>query len=498
MAQNIATFNGVNYDLNDHQQLANYIAVLQTAATANVAPVQMTPAQLANLAQQTVNALQPPQRGNPATIVNPITTTRNQGQNVFYEYEEPPAGWRKDAKEETIDAWNGTRMDVTPFLNRVQGVIAQKPFTFAYTKQRILFVLSLLKNTVAQQWAVNVKDAVVNLKDNDYYFDSWTGFKDEFKKRFGLRNETQIWFNKLVQLRQGENQDARSYLDTFEQYRQKANIPKGTAYQYLRGGINDTFRRGALFHPTRPNDYDTYVAYMLEYQNSLDEEKSYQQLAKGQTGFRPQNPSAPHPSSRFKLGPGHQPMDLSVVQQQRIQELRVQKQQLEVQELEEQINALKQKKKGKPSSRPNQPSSSKRPPPRPVTGRPPPPTQRLSPQEQERRARLRFCFKCAQPGHFARECPNRFINSVQDAEHTICQLDQLLNQALQFQEEGQDGDIEGQDIPEWEQEQPLGDEQNYDDLQSQVDVTDYLEHSIPLSGDLIDLNDPQQPTTQGF
>jgi hypothetical protein len=69
---------------------------------------------------------------------------------------------------------------------------------------------------------------------------------------------------------------------------------------------------------------------------------------------------------------------------------------------------------------------------------------------------------------------------------------------LQFQEEGQDGDIEGQDIPEWEQEQPLGDEQNYDDLQSQVDVTDYLEHSIPLSGDLIDLNDPQQPTTQGF
>ena len=496
MANNV-TYGNTTYNLNDPQECASYIRVLQAdnAQLAQQAPIQLTRDQFQAYAVQAVNAVlpQPNQRGDPSTVVNPVTTAKT-GNRTYYEYEAPPAGWDKDAKEEAIEPWNGTKIDVTPFLNRVQSVIIQRPRALAYTFQKILFVLRHLKNTIAQQWAVNVKDALTNKKNNEFYFDNWTEFKDEFKKRFGLQNERQIYYTRMVQYRQNKGQDARSYCDNFEQLRQKAGVDKGPAYQHLKGNSNELFRNGALFHPSQPNDYDTYRDYMIKYQTALDEERSFQQLSRGYQGnYQPRNSYNNHPSSKFQLAPGQQPMDLSVVTQQKVQQLRAAKQALEIQELEEEINALKQKKKGKPHTRSNPPPNRK--PPQQSSSnqrRPPPPTQRLSEAERDRRARLRYCFKCAQAGHFARNCPNAFINNLQDAEHKICQLDQLLNDALQFQDEGDDNGGEQDSKDNWDYEQSFEDNEFIpDDLQSQVNETDYLETN---TGDLIDLATDAQPT----
>ena len=189
MANNV-TYGNTTYNLNDPQECASYIRVLQTdnAQLAQQAPIQLTRDQFQAYAVQAVNAVlpQPNQRGDPSTVVNPVTTAKT-GTRTYYEYEAPPAGWDKDAKEETIEPWNGTKIDVTPFLNRVQSVIIQRPRALAYTFQKILFVLRHLKNTIAQQWAVNVKDALTNKKNNEFYFDNWTEFKDEFKKRLDRR-----------------------------------------------------------------------------------------------------------------------------------------------------------------------------------------------------------------------------------------------------------------------------------------------------------------------
>ena len=401
---NNVTYGNTTYNLNDPQECASYIRVLQTdnAQLAQQAPIQLTRDQFQAYAVQAVNAVlpQPNQRGDPSTVVNPVTTAKT-GNRTYYEYEAPPAGWDKDAKEEAIEPWNGTKIDVTPFLNRVQSIIIQRPRALAYTFQKILFVL-----------------------------------------------------------------------------------------RHLKGNSNELFRNGALFHPSQPNDYDTYRDYMIKYQTALDEERSFQQLSRGYQGnYQPRNSYNSHPSSKFQLGPGQQPMDLSVVTQQKVQQLRAAKQALEIQELEEEINAIKQKKKGKPHTRSNPPPNRK--PPQQSSSnqrRPPPPTQRLSEAERDRRARLRYCFKCAQAGHFARNCPNAFINNLQDAEHKICQLDQLLNDALQFQDEGDDNGGE-QEQDDWNYEQPLEDNEFIpDDLQSQVNETDYLDTN---TRDLIDLADAQ-------
>jgi Zinc knuckle/Retrotransposon gag protein len=492
---NNVEIDGDTYDLDNPRESAAYIQALvqqNQDLRARLAPVQLAPDQVAALAQHVVNAVRPqPARGNPAEIENPVTTARNN-RRTFYQYESPPAGWDKDAKEQNIDPWNGTKLDVTPFLSRVEGTFLQRPRSYAYTWQKILYVLQHLANTIAKSWAANVRDAIANKKNNDFYFDDWQGFKGEFKLRFGLRNEEQLYYNQLVSYKQGPNQDARSYTDNFEQLRQKANLAKANAYQYLRGNANETFRTGSLFHPNRPNDYDTYRQYMLDYQKDLDENQSFTQLARGhQSSFQtkanqPSNSS--HPSGRYHLLPGQQPMNLDVVQQQKIRELRQVKQSLEIAELEEEVNALHQKKgKGKKPSRSfptSGPQVAKTP-----TFRPGPPTNRLSPEERERRSRLQFCFKCAQPGHFARNCPNSFINSLEEAEHKINQLDHLLNEALAFQEEGfeeEDGQFGLTHEDDNNNNTPTS-------SGSQVYVTD-TSGTTPSAGDLIDFDPPQLPT----
>lgn len=505
MAANNVTVDGVTYDLNvPAEAAAAYSAVVQQNQTLRGAqPIQLTTDQFQAFATQAVNAVHPAQtRGNPAAIRNPVTTIRN-GRETFYEYTAPPPGWDKDTTV-SIDPWNGNKLDVTPFLNRVEGAIIQRPRALAFTYQRIFFFLDNIKDTIARQWAVNVRDALTNKKDNEFYFDDWTAFKEEFKKRFGLQNEAQLYYNQMVRYKQGPNQDARSYLDYFEQLRQKAGTSKDNAYQHLKGNSNVAFRGAALLHPSRPRDYDGWRAYMLEYQTALDEERSFQQLSTGyQSRFQQQQQQQPfrnaHPSSRFHLLPNQQPMDLSAMKQQKIAELREVQEAQELEELEERIAAIKHKRQGKkPSGSKPKPSTSSQ---RPGTSRDVPKqysnVSRLTKQEEDRRRQLNFCFKCGQPGHFARNCPNRFINNLQEAEHTICQMDTLLNQALQFQEDGQFEEEDGSYV--WNQGESLPGEDSYvpEDIQSQVHATDY-QQDPSMPGDLIDFNDPQQPASQGF
>ena len=87
---------------------------------------------------------------------------------------------------------------------------------FTTDESKILFALSDMKGGLAEKWANNFEDKVIDEKSGNFV--TWAKFTAEMKGSFKNKNGRQDAQNKLEALKQG-TQTAEEYFRQFELYR---------------------------------------------------------------------------------------------------------------------------------------------------------------------------------------------------------------------------------------------------------------------------------------
>ena len=386
-------------------------------------------------------AIKAPKPPSPVPQVpNPVLST--PGAIVNYEAHDYENGIRKDtAGVDAPEPFTGNKMDAEPFMNRLETYFKLKPKSYRFTWQRITYACRLMKSFDSREWAKSVEAAISKKLNNDDYFDNWTAFRSKFLEKYGLREKKQHYQRIMMDYVQGPKMDARTYLDKFNYYRTEAGLSKQDAYYYLRKNTRKDIQEAARYIRPPPRDYDSWANHLKETQQVYDDESAAKERK-----FTFNNSS--HKASNYVLAPGQIPMDLNLLQQQ--------------------IQAISQqqaKKKFPPRPQPKQnvkPSSSQRPPVKPTPKSSIPYRSTTSTSFPPRPPMSRtICFKCGEPGHFARSCSMK-INSMEDYEHRIQAMSQVFEGMVSAQEE-QAEEENGQNPEEEEQ------MTEYHDYISQVD-----------------------------
>ena len=161
-------FNSVDYNLNDATENMNYLAAvsgfigqqqqtiqaLQNAPALNQAQFQQLVAAITPAAQRTTG------------VRNPVLS--RPGIEVHYEEHPVPTGIEDVKSFPDTDPFNGQKTDAEPFMDRLKAYFAAKPKAMKFTKNRILYSCTLLKDPHSQPWAALVRKAIANGINNEY------------------------------------------------------------------------------------------------------------------------------------------------------------------------------------------------------------------------------------------------------------------------------------------------------------------------------------------
>ena len=430
MANQSVRFNNVEYDLTKPAEATAYMVALSQFIGQQQQTIQTLQQPAINPAQfqQLLTAITPaPQRTQ--GVRNPVLST--PGNEVHYEEHQVPAGIEDVKGFPDTDPFNGQQTDAEPFMDRLKAYFAAKPKAMRFTRNRILYACTLLKDGGTKAWAALVRRAIANGTNNEYYYDNWDNFQTEFLKRYGLTNRPQYFFRKMTTYRQNQGQDCKAYTDKFERLRNEANATKEAAYFYLKQGTFPFFRSKLILCDNAPDTYDAWIAALVKMQSQLDQEKEYRQGGtQGYWQARNFGPRQHQGQQQAYVPKGHgDPMQVDAIQQGK----------------KRQQQPQQQSRKG-----PN--TAHTKPPPKRTNQRlTPHPTAASSssnsrpPHNQssgQTKKKPFYCFICDQPGHFTRDC-KASINKL-NIEH-IQQLGLAAESMMDYQREEEDAMVDDLD-----------------------------------------------------
>ena len=394
----IAYIGTTAYDMGDVVQAAQYhkdINDLLQDQHNLIQTLQAAPGLNQQNFTQLINALTPAARRTTG-VTNPILTNYNGAGNVDYEEEIPEPGIEDIAKFPIPEPFTGKNEDAIPFIDRLQSYFKAKPKAFRFTRARILLTVSLLGHKETKTWAQQVRRAIANSKPADplpHYFDSWEDFVNEFMSRHGIDDIKQHNFRLMVSYKQWPEQSCKSFTDQFGEYRRQSGTLKDQAFQYLLQNTSNVYRTTLLMRENPPTRYDDWVDALDKMQKAADRARGYQTQGVRQHPFHKAPAHKNTVYSRFQPSSvqGAGPMDLSAV-----------------------THAQRRGTKGKgpqknssksPLKKPAHPRLAPHPDGRLKPSSPSPRTTPKQPVASGSQGRTFLCYKCNQPGHFARDCP---------------------------------------------------------------------------------------------
>lgn len=198
------------------------------------------------------------------------------------------------------------------FMRAVTVYFTANPRSFATDKQKILFVISLMREGLADEWADNY--VLRNTVNKEVLItDKWEDFAKALHVSFGDPNEAMHAQTELMKLRQGETK-AEEFFAKFDIYRFKAGYA-GDGYndfliRLLEMALNASIVQNVLSMGVLPTTYEAWKTAAIQFDNQRRRLREVMQ-ARQQPIRRPipapvRPQAAPAPQS-FRPPPGPPP-----------------------------------------------------------------------------------------------------------------------------------------------------------------------------------------------
>ena len=154
--------------------------------------------------------------------------------------------------------------DFKSWWRSVQLYVLANKRDFTDDESKILFALSYMKGGNAERWAANFEDTVLDEKSGN--FGTWAEFTAEMKGSFENTNARQDAQNKLEALKQG-TQTAEEYFQHFELYRREAGFVGDAHFNYLQSllekQVNDVISDVIYNGDSLPTTYEAWKSKII-------------------------------------------------------------------------------------------------------------------------------------------------------------------------------------------------------------------------------------------
>lgn len=291
------------------------------------------------------------------------------------------------------DAFDGTRSVARTFLRSVNDYLDHSRCHVPI--ERIQFLLSYCHEGTAGTWADNISRVIRELQSGERepeevpdYLTAWAKFEKHFKSAFEDPDPAATAFNKLRTLHMGSS-IAEDFIRQFENYADEAGVSKDISLlATFKQAIPLHFRVALESTPLGPDTLVEWKAAVIRMDRRLREASAARQAE----GLRPRSaqPTGPPRPTLRPVGS---------------------------------LPRFPQTMAPRPQSLPPASAPSRFMPP---TGPPPPPAGAPMDVDATRRAGQRLCYLCRQPGHMARECPQRTqIRAAGLPEDVLEQIDEV-------------------------------------------------------------------------